>query len=77
MNNIREDLAEYAHSAWSGWMKYLFKKSTKNNDGTVTIPKWAVDRWNIQMNTKYNDLPEEMKESDRVEADRMIIIFNE
>ena len=75
-NTTREKLADYAHEAWSGWMKYLFEKSTKNDDGTITIPKWAVDRWTMQVNTKYQDLPENMKKSDREEADKMISIFN-
>ena len=63
-----EALAKYAHKAWSGWMKYLFDKSTKNEDGTVTIPQWAVARWERQMNTEYDDLPESEKKSDRAEA---------
>ena len=72
---IRESLAEYAHSAWSGWMKYLFEKSTRNADGTVTIPAWAVERWTRQAETEYADLPENEKDSDRTEADRMIEIM--
>ena len=71
---VREQLADYAHDAWSGWMKYMFEKMTINEDGTATMPKWAVDRWTFQMNKTYNELPEDMKESDRQEADRMIAI---
>lgn len=63
-----EEIAELAHISWSGWMEYLFEKSKKNNDGTVTIPKWAVARWERQMNTDYEDLTEQEKESDRTEA---------
>jgi hypothetical protein len=74
---IREALAEYAHQAWSGWMDYLFRKSTKNADGTVTIPKWAVDRWERQVSTPYAALPENEKDSDREEADRMMVIMAE
>lgn len=73
---MREKLAEYAHAAWSGWMKYLFEKSTQNTDGTVTIPAWAVSRWQRQMNTLYEALPANEKESDGVEADRMIAIMS-
>ena len=72
---LRESLAEYAHIAWSGWMKYLFEKSTRNADGTVTIPAWAVERWTRQAETEYADLPENEKNSDRTEADRMIEIM--
>ena len=65
---VKESLARYAHEAWSGWMVYLFKKSTENSDGTVTIPKWAVERWKRQSSTVYDQLPENEKESDRAEA---------
>ena len=71
---IREKLAEYAHEAWAGWMQYLFSKSKYNADGTLTIPKWAVQRWERQMATRYKDLPEEEKKSDRDEADKMLDI---
>ena len=70
----REKLADYAHEAWSGWMEYLFKKCDFKH-GYCTIPQWAVERWSMQMNTKYKDLPEEMKESDRDEADKMLKIM--
>lgn len=73
-DNVREQLAAYAHDAWAGWMKYLFEKSTKNADGTATIPAWAVERWTFQMNTPYSELPENMKPSDREEADKMLKI---
>lgn len=73
-DEIRERLAEYAHKAWSGWMKYLFKKSIEVGDGCVEIPNWAVERWTRQSNTTYKNLPEDEKESDREEADQMIEI---
>lgn len=76
---LREELAEYAHDAWSGWMKYLFSKCQEGTtdgfeDGSMVIPKWAVERWTRQMNTAYADLPESEKESDRAEADKMLEI---
>lgn len=71
-DRIREDLAEYAHDAWSGWMNYLFEWSETNEDGSETIPKDSVDRWKYQLDTPYDELPEKMKESDRREADEMI-----
>ncbi len=66
----REALAEYAHAAWSGWMHYLFSKC----DGSV-IPPWAVERWKRQAATAYPDLPEEEKDSDRAEADKILQHF--
>ena len=72
---IKEKLAEQAHISWSGWMKYLFEKSKSNLDGSYTIPKWAVDRWKRQMKTKYENLTEQEKESDRKEAQDYINII--
>jgi len=74
---MREELASLCHEQWSGWMKYLFGKSKKNDDGTVTIPLWAVDRWGHQMNTRYEDLSELEQESDRNEADRFITLLRD
>ena len=83
MDLIREKLAVYAHEAWSGWMKYLFEKAipykageVQAYKGAVIIPEWAVKRWKKQMNTPYADLPEDMKPSDRDEADKMLAILN-
>lgn len=74
-SRFREPLAEYAHNAWSGWMDYLFSKCRHNEDGTCTIPDWAVERWQRQASTVYADLPEDEKQSDRAEADKMLVIF--
>jgi hypothetical protein len=79
-----ESLADYAHTAWSGWMKYLFEKSIpyqpgiiQAEEGAVIIPKWAVERWKYQMQTKYSDLPEVMKKSDCQEAEKILNIIGE
>ncbi len=76
MDKVREELAKYAHNQWTGWMDYLFEKSIDNSDGTVTMPKWAVDRWKVQCKTNYEDLSEKEKDSDRSEADGMMNIFS-
>lgn len=76
-NEIREKLAEYAHNdAWSGWMKYLFSKGVHDANGTWVMPTWAVKRWTRQMHTRYVDLSESEKESDRHEADEMLKIID-
>lgn len=73
--SLKERLAKFAHIQWSGWMDYLFSKCTINEDGTATIPAWAVMRWKRQINTRYEDLPEEEKWSDRREAQGMIDVI--
>ncbi len=71
---IIEEHANFAHSAWSDWMKYLFSKSISNEDGSETIPKELVDRWQRQLKTDYKDLSEDEKESDRDEAKKVLKI---
>lgn len=69
----REKLAAYAHEAWSGWMKYMFSRcGDKRLGGGYCIPVELVERWQRQMTTPYTDLPENEKESDREEADKIM-----
>lgn len=72
MGESVEKLAAHAHEQWSGWMQYLFSKGTFNQNGTWTMPAWAVERWSRQMNTDYADLPEREKVSDREEAVKVL-----
>lgn len=79
MNETREQLAVYAHEAWSGWTQYLFDQSYVLHDfhglEERVIPAWAVERWTRQMITPYAELPEQEKESDRQEADKILAIL--
>lgn len=79
-NQIREALAEYAHMAWSRWMQYIFVKSgcvvEPGIMPQIVIPYDLVELWTKQMTTPYMDLPEDEKESDRQEADRLLAIMH-
>lgn len=76
MKDLVEILAAFAHDAqWSGWMQYLFSKCAANPDGTMTIPAWAVQRWQRQMTTPYTELSESERESDREEARRVLFVL--
>jgi hypothetical protein len=74
-SELEEDLADYAHAAWSGWMVYLFEKSTTRPNGDVVIPSELAARWARQVATPYQELPEGEKESDKVEARKMLKIM--
>lgn len=76
-SDLREKLAALAHEQWSGWMRYMFSKAPVNEDGSWTMPAWAVERWQRQMQTPYSDLSEEEKASDRTEAGRVLALFDE
>lgn len=78
-SDLREELAALCHRQWSGWMRYLFYKCETENLswGTLTkIPEAYAQRWRRQAETSYADLPEEEKESDRKEADRLIEVLS-
>jgi len=53
-------------------MRWLFKVSCHNEDGSVTIPADKVKRWTRQMNMPYSELSEDEKNSDRHQADLVI-----
>ncbi|MFH1740684.1 MAG: hypothetical protein ABIH23_16875 [bacterium] len=70
---VVEALADYAHDAWSGWMRYQ-----EGRGGTTfwdVLPPELSNRWRRQMETSYADLPENERESDREEARRMLAII--
>lgn len=72
---MREKLAALCHEQWSGWMEYLFAKGTLNDDGTWTMPAWAVERWTRQMKTPYAELSADEQDADRAEADRFLALM--
>ena len=72
---LMEDFANQAHESWSGWMKHLFTKGKVNEDGSFTIDKASVQRWCRQMDTPYNSLSEDEKNSDRIEAEKYLEIL--
>lgn len=76
-NTLRERLADLCHRQWSGWMRYMFSKGTLHDDGTLTLPSWAVERWTRQMDTPYDGLAEDERESDRKEADRFLAVIRQ
>lgn len=73
---LKAALSSYAHDAWGEWMRYLFSKSIRNSDGTVTIPAGLVKRWERQMDLFYHELPEEEQKSGMVEAEKMISLMH-
>ena len=72
-----EQLAWYAHDMWSRWMKHMFKQCRRLPGGGILIPPNLVKRWERQMYTDYNELPESEKETDVGEALRIMEIIRE
>lgn len=72
-----ETLADQEHDRWSKWMNYLFSIGIFNEDGTWTMPEWAVARWQLQAQTDYYGLTEREKESDRKEARETLAVIKQ
>lgn len=72
---IRTALADYAHSAWSGWMKYIWENSRQNKGGSVTIPKSLAEKLEKQMLTDFDNLPEDKQKSNYEKADKIMEII--
>ena len=64
--------AKAAHDIWSAWMRWQFQCGQMNADGSFTIPKEKVDRWQRQMTTEFEDLPAEEQKSDFQVADEFM-----
>ncbi|KKM85234.1 hypothetical protein LCGC14_1291140 [marine sediment metagenome] len=67
-HDLRERMARYAHDAWTGWMIWMFAKLEGPD-----AEKWMA-RWRRQITTGYEDLPDEEKISDQLEADKILEI---
>ena len=69
-DTLYEELAVIEHERWADWQKYMHSLCTKNDDGSLTIPKKSVDQWERQIRTSYAELSEMEKDSDREQVDR-------
>ena len=66
---VREKLADIEHDRWSKWQKYMHSKMER-----ISTAKWSLldelfQRWERQINTRYAELSEKEKDSDREQVD--------
>lgn len=76
--------ADIEHDRWARWQQYMFSKMVEEEifeegghfkTGNYILPKEFVDRWFRQIDTKYAELSEDEKESDRKETRNYIPIL--
>lgn len=72
LNALTEELASIEHERWSHWQRYMHGKGQRQQDGSLVLPANLVDRWERQMSTKYTDLDDEEKKSDREQVLRYL-----
>ena len=67
MNELREKLAELEHQQWGQWTEFMLDHLSDEN----------IERWRRQIQTPYNHLTEQEKDSDRRWADKILEIIAE
>jgi hypothetical protein len=63
-----EKLAAHAHAVWARWMRYMLGRASRDWDrygNDAILQEEDVAWWARQMNTSYNNLPENEKKLDR------------
>ncbi|WP_316213760.1 MULTISPECIES: hypothetical protein [unclassified Bradyrhizobium] len=60
-----DELAALEHQRWAHWQQYVHEKAERRPDGSLVLPAELVARWQRQIGTRYEDLTNEEKESDR------------
>jgi hypothetical protein len=65
LDRLVEQLAAIEHERWSHWQRYLHSKGVRQPDGSILLPADLVARWEKQIDTKYLDLDDRERESDR------------
>jgi hypothetical protein len=65
LGGLVEELAALEHERWSHWQRYVHSKCVRQADGSLLLPADLVARWEKQIDTKYADLDDRERESDR------------
>ncbi|MFA5828162.1 MAG: hypothetical protein WC841_02215 [Candidatus Shapirobacteria bacterium] len=65
MKDLREELAKLEHLQWTCWSKFMLNNLTEEN----------IAKWKKQINTPYNELTDQEKQSDRKWADKVLEII--
>lgn len=65
LGKLTDQLAAIEHERWSYWQRYVHSKGVRQLDGSLLLPPDLVARWEKQIETKYIDLSETEKDSDR------------
>ena len=63
--DLIEELAAIEHERWAHWQRYLHSQGSMRGDGSIVLPADLVARWERQIATRYDELSEEEKQSDR------------
>ena len=69
---VLERLAAIEHERWAHWQRYIHSRAEQLPDGSMVIPADLVARWSKQIETPYEALTAEERESDREQVRRYL-----
>lgn len=67
-----ERLASIEHERWAHWQGYMHSKGELQPDGSMLLPADLVAQWSKQIETSYDKLTPEERESDREQVRRYV-----
>jgi hypothetical protein len=75
LERLVEKLAKIEHERWSHWQRYVHSKGSRQSDGSLLLPAELVRRWDKQIETEYDGLSDEEKDSDREQVRKYLPII--
>jgi hypothetical protein len=72
LNGVLEQLASIEHERWSHWQSYMHSQCLRLPDGSLLVPAELAARWESQYKTRYEDLGDKEKNSDREQVMRYL-----
>lgn len=69
---VMEQLADIEHERWAHWQQYVHDQCERQDDGSLVIPADLAERWQVQIETRYAELSEREKDSDREQVRRYL-----
>lgn len=77
IDGLVDALANLEHARWAKWQRYLHSKTVKQPDGSLVIPPELVERWERQIETPYQSLTEDEKDSDREQVREYLSVIKD
>ena len=74
---VREKLADIEHDRWSKWQKYMHSKMERISTARWSLSDELFQRWERQINTRYAELSEKEKDSDREQVDMYLPLIKQ
>jgi hypothetical protein len=70
-----DELAAIEHERWAHWQRYVHDHCERQQDGSLVIPAELAARWEAQIETRYVQLTEREKDSDREQVRRYLPVI--